>query len=1317
MRFTALLVGCLLAIALTTIANADPAAVTIASVNGSAADRPLPNGTPVRFVIKYTNLTGEKCDVCTGFRLTSPDGLSWDSTTLDTIGPFINGESKFSAYFDIAFAIISGSRDGQPPDTIGVLGAGWPSKSARQLPADFNDTVFAITAWFTNSQSASKHICIDSSFVQPGGTWTWVGKSLTDYTPAFVGLTPSQPHQDELGYCFTFASDICCFAKVKRVPAEYGTIQAAIDAAEADDTILVARGTYTESLNFKGKSFCLISESGAEVTFIRSPLAKVLPPPSLVIDTVTSGRSGDYFRQILAANAGAPVITIPAGSSPSTRIDGFTVDGANVVQGISILESNVTIQHCIIQNGSGYWDGGGLWIQKCRPTISKNIIRNNTTPVTGGGIFLHLKDSSGFATISDNSFYDNRALNGAGIGTIYGRGARITRNLLVNNDCPDNSTRGGALYCGVVDSVYFINNTIENCNFGITLLTAINCDARNNLVANCAMNAFEQRFDVGANAGTTHDYNLIWANGGTNYYQSSAGANDISADPLLDSFYRPLPGSPCLDAGDPSIKYNDPDGSRCDIGAFPFKGDVNPPADTLHVPSEYPTIAAAYEVIANNGLVLVSPGTYAGGLTITGKSVRIKSTDGPDVTTITAANSVDLIKFIGPEASGSLIEGFKLLGGHIGIWCQNSGPTIKHNLLINQTVDNWAAICLAGPGYPSATVGPSPAVIINNTVFGSANGGISTFSSVAPIIRNNVIAFTHHYGLHKQHDSLPLISDYNDVFGMPVTSYNWPQTNLLMVDPKLSDAFHLTENSPCIDAGNPLAEYNDPDGTRNDLGAIPLNGGPHGPIPTNEWIILYCDHATLDSLLLSPGQVISAFDPQGVLCGRATVGTSGKLGPMLVYADDPFTAADEGAMKGDVIQFNTNGTPIYPAPPVVWTENGALSQVCQFQTGVCRTIQLHTGWNLVSWNVTFDGPIETLLSGVKDAVDIMLGYERGGLVYIASLPQFSTLNAVDHHHGYWIKANREAVLTVCGSMTPCGDNIPIYAGWNLVSYEFSTSYPIASAFRSIMNSLQVALGYDQGGKVYVPGQPQFNTLSTLYPGFGYWVRSSAPGTLLKDDCIINWASRPLEPLAAASTPALGSRFWISVYGSGLTLDGVPLEKGAELTFVTTSDLVVGKGLYGDGLLKFTPVYGFDEQDIAAREFPKVGDLVSILVNGVKTSTSITWSGHGTIVQLSALGSDGNLPKEFSLDQNYPNPFNPNTMISFSIAKAGHVKLSVFNTLGQEIRVLTDADYGVGTYKLAWDGRDRTGQSAASGVYLYRIETADYQAARKMLLIK
>ncbi|MDX9856317.1 MAG: FlgD immunoglobulin-like domain containing protein [candidate division Zixibacteria bacterium] len=96
---------------------------------------------------------------------------------------------------------------------------------------------------------------------------------------------------------------------------------------------------------------------------------------------------------------------------------------------------------------------------------------------------------------------------------------------------------------------------------------------------------------------------------------------------------------------------------------------------------------------------------------------------------------------------------------------------------------------------------------------------------------------------------------------------------------------------------------------------------------------------------------------------------------------------------------------------------------------------------------------------------------------------------------------------------------------------------------------------------------------------------------------------------------------------------------------------------------------------------------------------------------------GTLPNAFSIAQNYPNPFNPTTSIGFSLPAASHVRLVVYNSLGQEISVLADESLPAGSFTVDWDGTDHSGRRVASGVYFYRFETPQFSDTRKMLLLK
>ena len=95
-----------------------------------------------------------------------------------------------------------------------------------------------------------------------------------------------------------------------------------------------------------------------------------------------------------------------------------------------------------------------------------------------------------------------------------------------------------------------------------------------------------------------------------------------------------------------------------------------------------------------------------------------------------------------------------------------------------------------------------------------------------------------------------------------------------------------------------------------------------------------------------------------------------------------------------------------------------------------------------------------------------------------------------------------------------------------------------------------------------------------------------------------------------------------------------------------------------------------------------------------------------------------LPCRWALLQNYPNPFNASTAIRFCLGRRTKVKLSIFNIAGQRIRQLVDEEKETGDHRVVWDGRDQDGTAVSSGVYFYRLSTADgFSSARAMVLLR
>ncbi len=85
---------------------------------------------------------------------------------------------------------------------------------------------------------------------------------------------------------------------------------------------------------------------------------------------------------------------------------------------------------------------------------------------------------------------------------------------------------------------------------------------------------------------------------------------------------------------------------------------------------------------------------------------------------------------------------------------------------------------------------------------------------------------------------------------------------------------------------------------------------------------------------------------------------------------------------------------------------------------------------------------------------------------------------------------------------------------------------------------------------------------------------------------------------------------------------------------------------------------------------------------------------------------------YKLEQNFPNPFNPSTKITFGLPKDARVKLEVYNTLGERIAILLNNKMMAGTHSV-----DFNASQLSSGIYLYKIDAGDFQATKKMLVIK
>jgi hypothetical protein len=222
-------------------------------------------------------------------------------------------------------------------------------------------------------------------------------------------------------------------------------------------------------------------------------------------------------------------------------------------------------------------------------------------------------------------------------------------------------------------------------------------------------------------------------------------------------------------------------------------------------------------------------------------------------------------------------------------------------------------------------------------------------------------------------------------------------------------------------------------------------------------------------------------------------------------------------------------------------------------------------------------------------------------------------------------------------------------------------------------------------------------------------------------------------VSEAGTYELWANFWANPTAdwrikAGLSSDKMQIFRQMACNQVEAGDHDAALVLTGSGNTFLYQAYLGRVQVSANDSFSVLVDDEAIQTGTTGTrigNTARTWYDGVSYAKVNAtvvgVAEHQEIPREFSLHQNYPNPFsplgrgtfgNPTTTIAYSLPKAAHVSLKVYNLLGREVATLVDQPMPAGAHQAAWNA-----QGVTSGVYFYKISAGNYSKTHKMILLQ
>jgi len=1123
------------------------------------------------------------------------------------------------------------------------------------------------------------------------------------------------------------------------VPDSYPTIQAAVDAANVGDTIIVHPGTYTENVTVWKDHLTIKSESGPEVTTI-------------------DGSLGEDWVTIFC--------------NTNSTVSGFTIKIGRGAGIYSALSSPVIRNNIIIGSGSH-----GIECSDSSIIITGNIIKGNDQIYTGITCY------GGSPTVTNN------VITGCNEG------------IWLQDDC----------------SASVINNTVVSGSWDPHLvkdgigIAGSSPTIKNNIVVGDGKNTRGLRSlaYAGNPSSPSISYNDVWG-AELNYDGCSPGTGDISADPLFvnpaNNNYHLQPGSPCIDAGDPSIL--DPDGSRSDMGAYggslePTPED-NPPTVEIINPPHGETISGTvgFQTYAtdDHGLEKVEfyiddelkvthgpfgPDTVASTCnwdcdTTPGSihyipngshTFKAKAYDTADQT------STETISFIvhnvipAPEPDLDIMEPLEFPK-------DISPPFLPNALKIKAEIIN-----------KGTTTAEQPIVtfFLNDEEIGtvsldSIGQGEQASASIEWLLNSNIENGTLEVrvGLIGQEDANPVDNVTTKVF-----------------------SFYFVDS-----------RY-EPRGFRHDRDAYSFPNWGYRTWQREYWEDLWnflitkgfeSDFATI----LTTPLLSATFNLFGAAhCyGMATSSSIYYVWPDLKPVDKPTFAMSQVEAKPDIIE--RQWEQIIHVYPIVWgiyKEEVTYNAASEYERTLnCikdknEPILLHLikpfkCHSVVAYKILeisddekrvyiyennrpYDDPTDDFYLAPEKAKDrdyyatfrpisnkasYTLGTTTWDRICAFTIWQTIPLEEIRDHLQFvlssWLKELQEKALMLLRIRSPVAPLLTDQNGRRIgyVNGIFINEIPGAAMEQQLdselfylpsdLTYLVGTTGIEKGtlGLDFIVPTAESRIRVVIWEDIPVDVGSRATTTLSAVDIryqVVTDTGEIIKPESVGEldtsdltlyipatididpdTLNLKSKGqWITCYielPEGYDVNNIDIEtillmqnEGVITLVAESSPTEVGdydKNGIPDLMVKFnraTLITYLKEQNLTSGQvtLKVIGQVSNKIFEGTDTIT-ITGGAAQSMAQ----------PK-FGLSQNYPNPCNPETTIEYSLAESCHVTLKIYNISGQLVKTLINEYQQAGYYKIMWHGDNDAGQEIASAVYFYRLKAGDKAAIKKMVVLK